>query len=368
MASFTGEEDVLNPGRLAQRVRGAVPTWLIRTFYGVAAILLLLIALETTKAGADGLSNILVRLDVVGAANSLGFGWLFAYIALSGSPVAALSVSLLAGGAFSEAEAFAGIAGSRLGASFIVILVGAIAYLRGRRQADGLAVGVVAFITTAATQIPGFFLGLLSLRVGWLDGVQIATPSALLDLSATFTEPLVSRFDALLPGPGLFVGGVVLLLTSFMVFDRAIPQVSEGQTANRWLQKVGNSKWLMFAAGAAATLVTLSVAISLTLLIPLALRGYVRRDQVIPYVMGANITTFVDTLVVAMLVGGQVAFVVVFTQMAVMAFLSVVILLFAYRPFAAAVLWCTAKATGDRRRFAGFIGIITVVPLGLLFV
>ncbi len=56
----------------------------------------------------------------------------------------------------------------------------------------------------------------------------------------------------------------------------------------------------MFAFGTLVTLVTLSVSLSVTILVPLALKGYVRRDKVIPYVMGANIATWIDTLFAAL--------------------------------------------------------------------
>jgi hypothetical protein len=38
----------------------------------------------------------------------------------------------------------------------------------------------------------------------------------------------------------------------------------------------------MFALGAGVTLVTLSVVVSLTLVVPLALRGTIRRNAIIP--------------------------------------------------------------------------------------
>ena len=52
-----------------------------------------------------------------------------------------------------------------------------------------------------------------------------------------------------------------------------------------------------FLLGALVTLLTMSVSLSLSILVPLSMRGYVRRENVIPYVMGANITTFIDTLI-----------------------------------------------------------------------
>ena len=71
----------------------------------------------------------------------------------------------------------------------------------------------------------------------------------------------------------------------------------------------------MFALGAGVTLATLSVAVSLTLLVPMALRGTIRRDAIVPYVLGANITTFVDTLFAAAALERGGAAVIVVTTM-----------------------------------------------------
>ena len=59
----------------------------------------------------------------------------------------------------------------------------------------------------------------------------------------------------------------------------------------------------MFGVGLATTALTLSVSISISLLVPLAARGYVRRENAWPYILGANVTTLVDTLFAGALVG-----------------------------------------------------------------
>ena len=52
---------------------------------------------------------------------------------MSGSPVAAISLSLFSAGTISDVESFAMINGSRLGASFIVLFVGFLQYVWHRR-------------------------------------------------------------------------------------------------------------------------------------------------------------------------------------------------------------------------------------------
>ena len=97
---------------------------------------------------------------------------------MSGSPVAAVSMSLFAGGAISDLEAFAMINGSRLGASLIVLVVGFVSYITGRRNPDGLYIGVVAMLTAFTLWAPVVPIGLLVLDQGWLDGAQFSSPGA----------------------------------------------------------------------------------------------------------------------------------------------------------------------------------------------
>ena len=75
------------------------------------------IALNLIKSGAGGLKPLLNSLSAGGVLGHLGFGWLGSYVVLSGSPIAAVSLSLFAGGGQSDTEAFAMINGSRLGSS-----------------------------------------------------------------------------------------------------------------------------------------------------------------------------------------------------------------------------------------------------------
>ncbi|MCC7365005.1 MAG: hypothetical protein IT303_11595 [Dehalococcoidia bacterium] len=341
---------------------------LYRSAAALGGIFFFILALQTIKSGAGEIVPIIERIDVAGPLNAVGFGWLFAYITLSGSPVAAIGISLLAGGVFSEAEAFAVVGGSRLGASFIVLAVGFLAYRRGRRSADGLVIGVIALLTTFTTQGPAILLGLVLLKTGWLHNVQFDTPTGLLDMIDSVYGPPVDALDAVLPGVLLFVGGVLILLGSFWLFDRALPQLEgEAQGIARMLDFL-HRRPLMFLMGCLVTLTTLSVSISITVLVPLALKGYIRRDHIIPYVMGANITTFVDTLFASVLLGGDAAFTVVLTEMISVALISVALLAFAYGPYSRTVLAGSRWATASPRHLGIFLACIVAVPAVLLFV
>jgi hypothetical protein len=339
-----------------------------RTFFAVAGIFVFVLALQVIKAGARSLVPILDDLQVSGPVNTLGFGWLLAYIVLSGSPVAAIGISLLAGGVFDELEAFAIVGGSRLGASFIVLAVGFFLYLRGKRNADGLSIGVIALLTTFTTQGPAIGLGLVALHFGWLDNVQFATPTGILNIIDEVYGRPVGWIKDLLPGGLVFVAGVGILLGSFTLFDRALPQLeAEAEGIQRALHFL-HRRPLMFLMGCAITTVTMSVSISITVLVPLALKGYIRRDNIIPYVMGANITTFIDTLFASVLLGGDRVFTVVLTEMVSVAAVSLLILSAFYGPYSAGILRAAGWATARPRNLGFFLAAIVAVPLVLLFV
>jgi hypothetical protein len=339
-----------------------------RAGYSVAGLMLFILALETLKRGAGGLKPILNGVSADGVLNLLGFGWSGAYAVMSGSPVAAISLSLYAGGTISDVEAFAMINGSRLGASFIVLFVGFLLYVFRRRTADGLYIGVVALLTAFTLWLPVLPIGILALHSGWFDSVRLSTPGAVTSFIDVAFDPAVNLAADHLPRLVLFVLGAGLLLGAFTVFDRALPNLEQPSLRVERIRDWIHHPLAMFVLGLLVTAMTLSVSLSLTLLIPLSLKGYIRRDGIIPYVMGANISTWVDTLVAALLLDSPRAFTIVFTEMVIGATISLIVLLFFYRPYSRLILATAHRVTHSRNSFALFLGAIFLVPLVLFLV
>ena len=129
-----------------------------------------------------------------------------------------------------------------------------------------------------------------------------------------------------------------------------------------WLKK----PWTMFLLGCIVATLTLSVSVALTVLVPLAVKGYVKRDEALPYIMGANITTLADTLVVAMLQHTPVAARIVLAEAIGVTIVSLFILALIYGPVKRAVIglddWLVAKNV----RLAGFVVVLFIIPIALL--
>lgn len=333
----------------------------------LTGFLLFTFALGLMKDGAGGLEPLMRgHLEITNAADSMGLGWLMAYLVLSGSPVAAAAVALLSARALSSLQAFTMIAGSRLGASFIVLLVGFIYALRGHERWTALTAGVLSLLLAGSIQLVALPLGLLVLSLGWLNDLSIPILEGLAAGINRGLEPLIDPIAAFLPGWALFITGVGLVTLSFRLFDHAMPQMRLEKTNLGRVSRLVYRPEVMFMMGLVITLVTMSVSISVGILVPLSARGYMRRENIIPYILGANISTLADTLIAAALLGDSRALTVVMTHMVCAAIVSVFLILLAYRPYERAISDALTWITRNHRNFAFFIGIIFIVPVVLI--
>jgi sodium-dependent phosphate cotransporter len=334
----------------------------------VAALFLFILAIQLMKEGAGAIGPRLTASGVFdNAIQTLGLGWFGAYLVLSGSPIAATALAFHQADAITELQTFTMLTGSRLGASFIVLLVGFIYALRSPNRRESLGMGVLALSMTAVVYVPGMLLGYGILRSGLLDGVRWTASSDVQGVIDVGWGWIQDAFTAALPAPLLFPAGLGILLISFKLLDRVLPSLDGERHADsraHWLKK----PWPMFFLGCLAALLTLSVSVALTVLVPLASKGYIKRGEAIPYIAGANVTTLADTLVAAMLLGKATGVQVVLAEAIAVALLTVIMLAFAYRWLQRGVMALDEWVVGTNVRLWLFVGVLFLVPLGLLVV
>lgn len=143
---------------------------------------------------------------------------------LSGSPIAATSLTLLDGGLIDRNQAFAMLTGSRLGASFIVLVVGFLYAVRrtsGRRAP--LSIGILSLVMTVVAYVPGAFVGWLLLREGFLEGIGAFGSSRLFSVTELLFGWPVNLAERALPDWTLFLLGIVVLLLAFRALDVVLP-------------------------------------------------------------------------------------------------------------------------------------------------
>ncbi|HVM12003.1 MAG TPA: hypothetical protein VM638_05970, partial [Actinomycetota bacterium] len=284
----------------------------------------------------------------------------------SGSPVAAVSLSLFDAGATTRLQTLTMLSGSRLGASFIVLLVGFLYAMRSKDRRRSVGMGVLALTMTAIVYIPGMFAAYGLLRSGLLSGVGWQASEEVNGVIDAIWGPIVALADRVLPGPMLLPVGLAIILISFKLLDVVLPSLDGERHAGareHWLKR----PWPMFFLGSLAALLTLSVSVALTILVPLASKGYVTRREAIPYIAGANITTLADTLVAAMILGNPVAVQVVLAEAIAVAVITVLILLTVYGPLQRTLIAFDDWIVATTPRLVAFVAALFVLPVGLLF-
>ena len=336
-----------------------------------ATIGMFLFAIRLLGGATDALSPVLrgiLREVVVGDVPALGVSWLASYVLANGSVVAALALSLFDADLIVTSQLYLMIVGSRLGAAAIVVFIGAFDYVHEElgtlRESVGL--GVLAFLLTHSIYLPVLVLGYFSL--------PLLQPTTAVDRSVSGPETGVPDF--LSPVTGSIIDGVgagvafllalALIFLSMRSFDRILNSVDKRRLREQYISRLQN-KWTSFVVGLVVTGLTTSIAFSLGVVVPLYNRGHVKRSEIMPYVLGANIGTLVDTLVVAIALDTPVGVVTV-TLLLGVGFVVTILALLVYPMYTRVIDALQSEIVGSVAYFVGFLVSLLVVPLLLVLV
>ncbi len=344
--------------------RAMASAWWAARF--LLALFLFIGALQVMKEGAAGLSVLSHEGLAKNAGATLGLGWIGALFVLSGSPIAASALALVKADTITEVEGFTMLTGSRLGAAFVVLLVAVIAALRsgeGKRMAP-VSTAVMALSTTALIYVPGAIAGFFLLKSAPFHSLELRFPAQFGDLIDFVYGGLLTLIEGW-SAPLLFLGGLAILLVAFKLIDSVVPELSdEAIESSRlsWLRR----KWPMFGLGCLVALIAMSVSVALTVLVPLVAKGYVKREDILPYIMGANITTLGDTLLAAFLLHSPAAVRIVLAGIIGTTLISVALLAFFYPQVRRGIWRFQRQMVKSKTRLAVFTAGLFVVPLAIV--
>ncbi|MFP4591128.1 MAG: sodium:phosphate symporter [Halobacteriales archaeon] len=356
---------------MTETVRTRVRASGLTVFGAVVALVVFLFAVQllgaATAAAADPLER-LFRRHVAGGAPALGASWLATYALMNGSVVAALSVSLFDSAILSSEQLFLMLAGSRLGGAAIVLLIGAIDWAQKAEYdfAEATSLGTLTFLLSHSIYLPATGVGLLLLP--HLEGTLgeavggVHLPVGGLSVLDPVTDAVVGAVGAV----PAFVLAVTLLFVGLSAFDRVLKRVDTAWLRRNLFQRFRQT-WTSFALGLIITAVTTSVAFSLGVIVPLYNRRYVTRDEIVPYVLGANIGTFGDTLLIAILLGSARGTAVV-SLMVALGTLVTVAALVRFPSYYREIDAIQSRIVADRRVLFAFLSSLVIGPLVLLVV
>src|SRR3546814_16474929 len=105
---------------------------------------------------------------------------------------------------------------------------------------------------------------------------------------------------------------------------------------------------------------------ALTVLVPIVANGYLKREDTIPYIAGANITTLADTLVAAIVIGNADAVRVVIAEVVGVSAFTLLLLAVAYPAVRAASITWAKLVLKTRTHLATFVAALVLTPVLLL--
>ena len=249
-----------------------------------------------------------------------------------------------------------------------MLLVALATWLRGRRGPDAIFFGVVAMLVTFVLYLPALALATPLAGSGVLGSASEAVPTGLASFGQLAAAPLVRPLRDALPDALLVILGGGLLLGAFWLFDRLLPTLETPGASFEQTARSTRSPRVTFLVGAGVTAITMSAGLSIALLVPLTLRGVVRRRDLVPYILGANVTTLIDTPFAALLLDSPEAIAAVLAMALSVALLATILITVAHRTFADAVLWLAGHLTARRRGVFAFLGVAALAPLILIAV
>lgn len=338
-----------------------------RFFFIAVGILLFILSIQVLKSSTHSLIPSLKTY--LGFTNNplkaLGFGWLSSYLVLSGSPIAALSLSLLDVGILNTSSSFLMVMGSRLGASLILVVVGVVETLRGRGDIiDTTSIAFLTFFVTYTIAFPALFLGFVLLK---FQVITFNLNLSFLSILSDVFRPFVNLFLENLGFGISFISSIGILYLSLSVFERGFRGIELKEVKSSWINYLMEKPHFSFLFGALITLVGQSISLSLGIMIPLYLKGFIQRRNLIPYIMGANITTFIDTLVVSLLLNNSLAFNVVIIAVVSSLIPTSIALLF-YKKYYNFITRSVNTLFLHKKALVGFVLFLILFPLSLVLI
>jgi Na+/phosphate symporter len=241
----------------------------------------------------------------------------------------------------------------------------ALRHRHGSGRRAPISIGILSLLVTFVLYTPAAIAGYQLLDRGVLDGLDIGTSPSITSVTDVLFGWAVDVAKAGLPDLLLFPLGLGVLVAGFWLIDKVMPALSEDQMEHRphgWYAR----KWPMFLLGCGVCLLTLSVSVALTVLVPLVAKGYLRRANTLPYIAGANITTLADTLVAAVLLGNQDAVRVVVAVTLTVSLFTLALLAFAYPLMRRVCLGVAAQVLVSPVRLAAFVLVLFAAPITLI--
>jgi sodium-dependent phosphate cotransporter len=344
---------------------------MLRTLLALIAFALFFLGLTCLQSGTETLRPLLrkgIPELMTGPVRTLAVAWLVTYVVMSGTLVAALSLTLYKSAIISPLALFLMICGSRLGAAAIVVLIGGLDYLQKKRLElrKAISLGLLTFLVTHVVYLPVTVAGSAFI---YLTGNWEIIESPLLPASnylPPIQEGLIQGFMSDV-GPALtLVAGGLMIWGGLHLLSKLLETIDLEQARRKYFRYL-KRPWLSLLVGFLLTMVSTSVTFSIGIVVPMYNRHYIKRTEMIPFILGANIGTLADTLLAALFLNCSDC-----TEMVLYLFVLLVVttglIMMMYSQFDQFISSLHDYIKSSGRTILWFLASLVIIPLLMLFI
>ncbi len=260
----------------------------------------------------------LLKINELKPIHYLMIGWLGTIVFTRGSPVAAMAITFAVSGLIDVYSMAMLIIGSRVGPDLVLLILGIFQFFKSHKIQKGLFIPILEFFSTSLIGIltyisfPITFALDLQVKYFFFDFSNSQTP--IIDIIGN-----ISKLSILFVGEFItFIFGGFLFFIALKIFDSIIetdaPKLNLNEQINTSIKynldkffETHNFSYLLynpilsFFLGIIITAMLTTSSGSVSLLIPLYATGKLPLSTFIAFILGSNIGTLSDTMVIAIL-------------------------------------------------------------------
>jgi len=246
---------------------------------------------------------------------AIASGWFTTSVIQSSGAVSTLTSALAGQGLLTLKTAIYILVGASLGTAITAIIISFVVSTKSKKDfRHGFEIALVYSIYSALLVLIVLFLeiffSLFSKSSMYLANFLHPKLSVLgiPNIVEIVTLPIIKLFQLVLNDFPLLIFGFIILIFSLRYIGKSVVDVLGGERkAGKLIKKHFNSPIKIYFVGMILTAIVFSSSITIGLLVPLAAAGLISLRKAIPFIIGADLGTFTDTFLAAIIIGKPLA-------------------------------------------------------------
>jgi len=242
---------------------------------------------------------------------AIAVGWFTTSIVQSSGAVSSLTAAFVGQGLITLPISIYILIGASLGTTITALIISFITTTKNKKDfRHGFEIALAYSIYSALLVIivlilEGFF-NFFSKSSMYLANILHPKLSILKvpNVIESVTLPIINLFQFFLNDFSLLVIGFVILILSLKYVGKSVIAVFGGENKTKdFINKQFSSPIKIYLIGMVLTAIVFSSSITISLLVPLAVARLISLRKAIPFILGADLGTFSDTFLAAIIIG-----------------------------------------------------------------